>query len=86
MGDEAAGPAAGTTQGMTARDGALEALRWNWGESYDIGEDDERGWWAKRRDGLGGLIIAADPSELRALIYADHDLKPVPRDFHSGEQ
>jgi hypothetical protein len=86
MDDEAAPPTAGTIQCMTARDAALEALRWNWGDGYDIGEDDEHGWWAMRRDGKGGRITAADPGELRSLIYADHDLMPVPRDFSPGER
>jgi hypothetical protein len=37
----AAGGAAG---GRTADDYALEALRWDWGEAYEIGRDHERGW------------------------------------------
>lgn len=83
--DEAAPQAGGTTQ-IAARDQALEALRFHWGDAYEIGEDDENGWWAKRRDGIGGLITAADPDELRRLIYADHDLMPVPRDFGPGKR
>lgn len=59
----------------------LAALQWNWGEAYLIGCDDEHGWWASRRDQIGGLIIEAGPDELRAAIIADYDLKPVPRDL-----
>ena len=84
--DQAAPRAAGTPQSMAARDQALEALRFHWGDAYEIGEDDEHGWWAKRRDGKGGLITAADPDELRRLIYEDHDLMPVPRDLGPGER
>lgn len=57
----------------------LAALQWNWGEAYLIGCDEEHGWWASRRDQIGGLITEAGPDELRAAIIADYDLKPVPR-------
>ena len=73
----AAGGAAGD---RTADDEALEALRWDWGEAYLIGHDDERGWWAARRDRIGSLLIGADPDALRAAIRADYALKRVPRD------
>src|SRR5260370_8426148 len=82
--DQAAPQAVGIEQAAHATGQALEALRWNWGDAYEIGHDDERGWWAKRRDGVGGYLTAADPGELRAVIYADHDLMPVPRDFDPG--
>lgn len=59
----------------------LAALQFNWGEAYLIGCDAEHGWWASRRDQVGGLITEAGPDELRAAIIADYDLKPVPRDF-----
>jgi hypothetical protein len=59
----------------------LAALQWNWGNAYLIGCDDEHGWWASRRDQVGGLLTEAGPDELRAAIVADYDLKPVPRDF-----
>jgi hypothetical protein len=58
---------------------ALEALRWDWGDAYEIGRDDERGWWARRRDGLGGDLTAPDPDGLYEAIAADYALKPVPR-------
>jgi hypothetical protein len=59
----------------------LAALQWNWGEAYLIGYDDVHGWWASRRDQIGGLLTEAGPDELRAAIIADYDLKPVPRDY-----
>jgi hypothetical protein len=64
----------------------LAALQWNWGEAYLIGFDGEHGWWASRRDQIGGLLIEAGPDELRAAIIADYDLKPVPRDFTRCDQ
>ena len=76
--DEAAPQAA---EGRTADGDALEALRWDWGEAYLIGHDDERGWWAARRDRIGSLLTGADPEGLRAAIRADYALKRVPRDM-----
>jgi hypothetical protein len=58
----------------------LAALRFGWGEAYRIGWDAERGWWAARRDDLGGAITADEPEALSAAIYADYSLKPIPRD------
>jgi hypothetical protein len=59
---------------------ALEALRWHWGEAYEIGRDDTRGWRARRRDGLGGDITAGGPDDLRQAIRGDYAVKAVPRD------
>src|SRR6185437_14441602 len=53
--DEAAPQAA---SGKAADEQALEVLRLKWGHSYRIGHDDVRGWWARRRDGLGADITA----------------------------
>src|ERR1700722_10945046 len=47
-----------------AGDSALAALRWGWGEAYRIGHDAARGWWAHRRDNLGGDITADEPDAL----------------------
>ena len=60
---------------------ALEALRWDWGEAYDIGRDDERGWRARRRDGLGGDLTAPDADGLYEVIAADYAARHVPRDL-----
>jgi len=59
---------------------ALEALRWDW--AYLIGHDDERGWWAARRDRIGALMTTDGPDELRREISEDYALKPVPREPH----
>jgi hypothetical protein len=85
--DEAAAPrAAGNGTGEPG-ESALAALRWGWGEAYRIGRDATRGWWAHRRDNLGGDITADDPDNLWQAIREDYDLKPVPRDLPApGEQ
>jgi hypothetical protein len=74
--------AAGRTaaSGRAEKD-ALDALEFDWGEAYMIGRDDERGWWAARRDRIGGYFTALGPDELRAAIRADYDLKAVQRDL-----
>jgi hypothetical protein len=59
---------------------ALEALRFGWGDAYLIGHDDDRGYWAARRDKIGGLLTASDPDELRNAIREDYAAKPVPRE------
>lgn len=65
----------------TADENALAALWWDWGEAYRIGWDAVRGYWAQRRDNLGGDIAADDPEGLFAVIRADYALKKVPRDL-----
>jgi hypothetical protein len=62
----------------TADDDALDALRLEWGQLYRIGCDAVRGWWAQRRDGLGGDIAAGTPDELRTAVSEDYSLKSVP--------
>lgn len=59
-------------------DDALEALRWNWGEAYEIEVVDDE-WRARRRDGLGGWLTASNADELHNQILSDYMLKPVPR-------
>lgn len=59
---------------------ALEAIRFGWGDAYEIGHDDERGYWAARRDKIGDLLTAGDPGELRKAITDDYAVKPVPRE------
>ena len=70
----------------TASAVALEALRWDWGDAYEIGCDDDRGWRARRRDGLGVYLTAPDPDALYGVIAADYDLKPVPRDLQETHE
>jgi hypothetical protein len=60
---------------------ALEAVNFGWGDAYLIGHDDDRGYWAARRDRIGGLLMAADADELRRAISEDYALKPVPREL-----
>jgi hypothetical protein len=64
---------------------ALEAIRFGWGEAYMIGHDDERGYWAGRRDGIGGLLTAETPDGLRRAITEDYGVNPVPRDAGAEE-
>jgi hypothetical protein len=59
---------------------ALDALRFGWGDAYLIGHDDERGWWAARRDKIGDLLTADAPDALRDAITENYAVKPVPRE------
>jgi hypothetical protein len=59
---------------------ALEALRFHWGEAYEI-EAPGGQWRAKRRDGLGGWTEASGPDGLDTAISADYAVKAVPRDL-----
>jgi hypothetical protein len=68
-----------TAASMAATGHELGALRWDWGEAYEIEHGDEYGWRAKRLDGLGGWLTAAGPDELYGVIAADYNAKPVPR-------
>ena len=71
----------GTGRGVPGVDGdALEALRFGWGDAYLIDYDIERGYWAARRDRIGGLLTAGDPDELRQAITDDYAVKPVRRE------
>ena len=63
---------------------ALEAIRFGWGDAYEIGHDDERGYWARRRDKLGGDILADDPERLREEVAADYAMKRVQRETAAG--
>lgn len=57
----------------------LEALRWNWGEAYEIGFAGDL-WYAVRRDGRGKLEESTVDG-LRDAILADYLALPVPRDL-----
>jgi hypothetical protein len=55
---------------------ALGALRFVWGNAYDITYSS--GWWlAARQDGLGGGLLAETPDEIIQLMREDYALKPV---------
>jgi hypothetical protein len=58
---------------------ALEALEFNWGDAYEIGCEDGE-WWFGRRDGIGGRERASAPDELRRMIVADYEFRPVRKD------
>jgi hypothetical protein len=77
--EKAAPQAAGGALGTTARDEAIGALIFTWGDAYDVGEDAENGWWAMRLDGIGGRITAAGPGELHTLVCGDYNFNPVRR-------
>lgn len=67
---EAAPPAAsGTSSEETGK--ALEVLWLLWGDEYDIGFDDEHGWWASRHGVVGHLLTAGDPGELGQMLGDD---------------
>jgi hypothetical protein len=76
MHEAAEGIAAGVALGS---DAALDALRWHWGDAYDIGRDDGV-WWFLRRDGLGGRETASGPDALRTAIIDNYILSPVRRE------
>lgn len=65
---------------------ALDAIRFSWGDAYMIGHDDERGYWAARRDRIGGLLTAPSPDELRQAVADDYALKRVPRELEAADE
>jgi hypothetical protein len=85
MGEAAAQSAGGGTAGERElerlRGQDLKWLRYNWGDAYRIGWDRVRGYWARRRDGLGDEITAGDAWELSEKIRADYKARRVPRDL-----
>jgi hypothetical protein len=58
---------------------ALEAIRFGWGDAYEIGHDDERGYWARRLDRIGVLILADSPDKVHEQVAADYAAKRVER-------
>ena len=61
----------------TAIAGALEDLRWHWGNAYEITE--ALGVWRAVRLDNQVALIATDPGELRDLIMTNYAARPVPR-------
>ena len=56
---------------------ALEALRWCWGEVYEIWIEQDTGLWlARRLDGMG-VIEGGGSDELRTEILEDWPMRPV---------
>jgi hypothetical protein len=58
-------------------DGALDVLRQNWGEAYEIGTDEVGRPRARRLDGLGEWLIASTSEELNVKIVDDYTSRPV---------
>ena len=56
---------------------ALEALRWCWGEVYEIWAEQDTGLWLARRKDGQGIIEGAGPDQLRAEILEDWLLRPA---------
>jgi hypothetical protein len=69
--EHAAGKPAEDKQPSGVDEDALEAIRFGWGDAYMIGHDDKHGYWAARRDRIGGLLTAPSPDELRQAITED---------------
>ena len=80
-----AGPQAAGGGVRTADDHALDALRYGWGDACEIGHDDGRGYWARRRDGLGADMRADDLDRLWEEIRADYAFRAVPRDLPANK-
>jgi hypothetical protein len=66
--EHAVGKPAGAGQQAGVDADALEAIRYGWDTAHLIGYDDKRGYWAARRDRIGGLLTAANPDGLRQAI------------------
>jgi hypothetical protein len=63
-------------------DRVLEALRHEWDGAYEFGMGSD-GFWARRRDGLGGALVSEDPGELRRMVSDDCAMYP-PRSRPDG--
>ncbi len=83
--EHAGGKPAGDRQRAAVDEQALEKLRFGWGDAYEIGHDDKRGYWARRLDGLGEDLTADDPDALWNAMNADYTAKAVPRDLPAGD-
>jgi len=60
------------TGGMSAADAkALEVLRMLWAPEYDVGYDEEHGWWGTRAGVIGHLVKAPGPEELARKLADD---------------
>jgi hypothetical protein len=72
----------GAAEGEAAGGLALDALRFGWGDAYEITAGDaDAGWTARRRDGKGGAIEAPTADDLHRLIVENYTFMPVPRDL-----
>jgi len=70
----------------SSEDQILSALQHAWDGSYEFGLGVD-GYWARRRDGLGGMLIEGDPGELQRMVSEDYAMRPTrrrPDDSGSG--
>jgi hypothetical protein len=65
-------------------DDELAALRFHWGDAYEIELDDEHGWRARRLSSQRGWLTGVNLDELYKAIREDYTLQPVPRSFTPG--
>jgi hypothetical protein len=65
---------------MTAADWTLAELRHHYGDAYEI--TDRPRWRARRRDGKGEPLVAADAAALVEMIREDYRRDPVSRDVN----
>ncbi|TVZ02105.1 hypothetical protein EAS64_25020 [Trebonia kvetii] len=79
--DDAAGCTSASTPRTSADQDVLAELETHWGESYIIGHDEERGWWAARRDVIGRFFTSPGPDELQEAIAGDYQAEPGQRDL-----
>jgi hypothetical protein len=66
-----------TTAEQAARLAAPDDLSFFWGDIYDFAFSRDK-WTARTRDGSRNLL-ANSPEELRGLVEADYEARPVPR-------
>jgi hypothetical protein len=59
----------------SSEDPVLGALEHAWDGAYEFGIGMD-GYWARRRDGLGGTLIDEDPGELQRMVSEDHAVHP----------
>jgi hypothetical protein len=66
--------------GMThaSEDQVLDALQLGWEGAYEFGAV-AGGYWARRRDSLGGTLMDEDPGELRRMVIEDYAVRPLRR-------
>lgn len=58
----------------------LQALRWRWGDAYDINWDCQQKVYRAVRADNGGVLEAEAIEELWSMIRRDYTRNPVPRD------
>jgi len=67
----------GAQDGTGHDEAGLEAVRFMWGDAYEFGHD-ERGYWARDRDGAREDILAGDLGPLRDKVAGAFAARRVP--------